>query len=298
MDKERRFFLKSLAGVGAGLTVAPMMTGTANASGGHGHVDADEHVSILYDATKCIGCKSCENACKAANGFPPELTDAGRYEAPRDLSEKTVNIIKLYKGEEGESFIKRQCMHCVEPSCVSGCPTSALRKGPDGIVTYDKWACCGCRYCQMNCPYNVPKFQFNNWYGEIVKCEFCYDTNMLTAGQPACTQMCPTGSALFGKRKDMLAEAKRRIAAHPDRYVDHIYGEHEGGGTSVLIIASVPAEKLGMPDLPDYSQASVTEGIQHTLYKGLILPAFIYAVLAGIAFKNRTSHGHDDHEEE
>ncbi len=238
---KRRSFLKGLAGTGAGLTVAPLFTGKAEAK--EAKMVQDSHVGMLYDATKCIGCKACETGCKQANNLPVEFDPTGTFDAPRDLSINAFNIIKLYKGPEGTSFVKRQCMHCVDPSCVSGCPTSALNKEKNGIVSYDKDGCCGCRYCQMNCPYNIPKFEFNDWYGEIKKCELCRETNLVTKGQPGCTEACPAGAVIFGKVKDLLADAKSRIQQSPGTYVNHIYGEKDGGGTSVLYLSKVPFEK-------------------------------------------------------
>jgi len=300
MNIKRRNFLKGIAGAGVGVAASPLLTSKALASEVK-KLEAN-HIGMLYDATKCIGCKSCEVACKKANNMPVEYDAEGIYDAPRDLSKESLNIIKLYKGPEGISFIKRQCMHCVDPSCVSGCPTSALNKTANGIVTYDKDACCGCRYCQMNCPFNIPKFEFDDFYGEIKKCELCRTTNLVENGQPACTEACPTGAVIFGKVTSLLAEAKQRLeidnkrsanSADKVNYINQVYGEFEGGGTSVLYLSKVPFEKLGLPNLPDYSQASLSEGIQHTLYQGLIAPAVIYAGLAAIAFKNRSGKKED-----
>ena len=293
MGMKRRSFLKGLAGVGAGLTVAPAFPGNAEAR--EAKKVTDDHVGMLYDATKCIGCKACEVGCKEANGLPPELDPTGTFEAPRDLSIHTYNIIKLYKDDETgkKSFVKRQCMHCVDPNCVSGCPTSALNKETNGIVSYDKDACCGCRYCQMNCPYNIPKYEFNDSYGEIKKCELCRTTNLAMEGEPGCTKSCPAGAVIFGKVKELLAKARRRLQESPDLYVNKIYGEKDGGGTSVLYLSNVPFDKLGLPTLPEYSQASLQEGIQHRLYNYLAWPGVVYAALAGIAYKNRSGQKGD-----
>lgn len=286
MTIKRRNFIKGIAGAGAGVAAAPLIANTVSAR--EVKMVEDAHVGMLYDATKCVGCKSCEVACKKANKLPPELDESGIYDAPRDLSEKTMNIIKLYKGDAGQSYVKRQCMHCVDPNCVSGCPTDALNKMENGVVTYNPDACCGCRYCQMNCPFNIPKFEFNHFYGKIVKCELCYTTNLPEKGQPACTEACPNGAVIYGKVKTLLATAKQRIQNSPSLYINHVYGEKEGGGTSVLYLAKVPFEKLGFPKLKEYSDASISEGIQHTLYQGLIAPAIVYAGIAAIAFRNRS----------
>jgi Fe-S-cluster-containing dehydrogenase component len=292
MEIKRRSFLKGLAGAGAGVAAAPLIAGKA--LGRETYKVKPTHVGMLYDNTRCVGCKSCEVACKRANNMPPELEERGMFDAPRDLSDKTLNIIKLYQGEDDIAYVKRQCMHCADPSCVSGCPVTALIKDPvTGIVTYDPDACCGCRYCQMNCPFNIPKFEFNEFYGVIRKCELCRETNLSTRGQPACTEACPNGAVIFGRVEQLLVEARRRIDESPHLYVDHIYGEKEGGGTSVLYLSKVPFEKLGFPTLPEYSQASVSEGIQHTLYQGLILPGIVYAGLAAIAYRNRSRNKED-----
>ena len=93
---------------------------------------------------------------------------------------------------------------------------------------------------------------------------------------------------IYGKVKKLLTVAKDRLKQSPSLYINHVYGEKEGGGTSVLYLAKVPFEKLGLPKLKEYSDASISEGIQHTLYQGLIAPAIVYAGIAAIAFRNRS----------
>src|SRR5262245_21970873 len=115
-------------------------------------------VGMLYDATVCIGCKTCEVACNAANGLPVDTGDSGGlYQAPKSLNAQTKNIIKIYKepGSPALSFMKQQCMHCIDPACAAGCPMGALTKGPLGIVGWNGDLCIGCRYCQIACPYNI-----------------------------------------------------------------------------------------------------------------------------------------------
>nr|MDA8084496.1 hydrogenase 2 operon protein HybA [Nitrospiraceae bacterium] len=228
-----------------------------------------------------------------------------------DLSSKTLNIIKVYKNGtgltkdaeiDGYSFIKRHCMHCVDPACVSACPVSALRKTPKtGVVTYNKNACIGCRYCQIACPFGIPKFEWDKPFPQIRKCQLC-DHRYKDGKFSACCEFCPTGASIFGKVTDLLAEARKRLALKPGEYyhfpVSHvksaeksyrpvsryqmqIYGENEVGGTQYLMLAGVPFERLGLPVLPGESYAGLTEGIQHTIYKGMIGPA---AVLGGLFF--------------
>jgi Fe-S-cluster-containing dehydrogenase component len=155
-----------------------------------------------------------------------------------------------------------------------------------GIVEYDPKKCIGCRYCQLACPFNVPTFEWHQPLPKIVKCELCRDTNLKEKGTTACCEVCPAEAVIFGKRVDLLADAKARIEAEPNKYIPKVYGEKDYGGTNVLYVSAVDFEKLGLPVLPEYSLASQTENIQHTLYKGMIAPIALYTVLAIAIFRN------------
>lgn len=297
MEIKRRDFLKGLAGSAVLAMASPAI---AASSEGKRLPDA---MGILYDATLCVGCQVCMVACKMANTMPIEYSGPERlWDNPVDLSASTLNIIKKYENGtkknkdqeiDGYAFVKRHCMHCVDPACVSACPASALTKdSKTGVVSYNKNACIGCRYCQVACPFNIPKFEWDNPFPKIVKCQLC--SHLLAKGQiPACCGECPTGASLFGPVKDLLEEADRRqkmtagnyyefpvsqlsstkIQIHnAKKYIPHIYGKNEGGGTQVLMLTAVPFNKLGLPMLPDRSYTALAENIQHTLYKGMILP--------------------------
>jgi ferredoxin len=162
---------------------------------------------------------------------------------------------------------------------------AALHKTPKGVVAYDKSVCVGCRYCQVACPYDVPKFQWYEALPVIVKCEMCDHRE----GGPACADVCPRGAIVKGLLADLKAEAHRRIAETPDRYLDKVYGEQEGGGTHVLYLTSpeVPFRKLGLPDLPTEPLPEMSEHVQHAIYKGFVAPGILYAAFTIVQFRNR-----------
>src|SRR5689334_8781405 len=162
-NPSRRQFLKIVGATGTALLAGRQ----ASASEGH-HVN-NETTGMLYDATKCVGCKACMSACKRVNSDYGSLSyekaqfdSDGLWDAPSDLSVSTRTLIKLFKESEHRwSYVKYSCMHCQKPSCVSVCPVSAMTKDKQtGIVDYNKNTCIGCRYCQVACPYTIPKFQW------------------------------------------------------------------------------------------------------------------------------------------
>lgn len=304
----RRQFLKLTVATGAALLV-----GRRGASASEARQVNNEALGMLYDATKCVGCKACMSACKQVNSdygslayekakFDPD----GLWDAPQDLSGSTRTLIKLFK-ESGKSwsYIKYSCMHCQKPSCVSVCPVSAMvRDKITGTVDYNKNACIGCRYCQVACAFNIPKFQWDKAIPQIVKCDLCKNTNLLKKGITACAEVCPVGAITFGKRKDLLAEAKKRLQENPGKYVNHIYGEKELGGTNHLYLSAMPFNKLGLPILKDEAPAEFSEKIQHTIYKGFIAPVALYGTLCFVAIRNMkkgqasNGKGHEEAETE
>ena len=228
--------------------------------------------------------------------------------------------------EAGFAFIKGQCLHCNEPSCVSVCSVSAMIKVPEtGIVRHDPGRCIGCRYCVFACPFGIPKFQYDRAFGRIAKCELCH--HRLAEGElPGCVATCPTGATLFGRVDDLEQEARRRIQLKPgDTYLyprgdingrfgaDHpphekvitaqyrpeVYGDRVLGGTQALYLSAVSFGKLGLPlgpHSPDAMYATTTEAVQHVLSTGMIAPALILTALILIARRNADAHHHEDEE--
>ncbi len=191
---------------------------------------------ILYDATLCIDCKMCERACAETHGLPYD--DGIAAEEKQSAHKFTVVMAK------GDKYMRRLCMNCQDPTCASVCPVAALRKTAEGPVTYDASRCIGCRYCMLACPFSVPKYEWSKALPLVRKCDMCADR--VEKGEPtACAAACPTGATKFGDRDALIAEAQDRIAKNPGQYVHHIYGLTEVGGTSVLLLSSVPFEEFG-----------------------------------------------------
>jgi formate dehydrogenase iron-sulfur subunit len=194
-------------------------------------------------------------ACKQWNELPAEKTtffEGEGYQNPADLSGDTYLYMSYHELEDPKTkqlkwvFGRHACMHCLEPGCVSACPVAALKKTPEGPVAYDAGLCLGCRYCMIACPWDVPKFDWFSALPEIRKCTLCSD-RVAEGHTPACMKACPTGALIFGDRDQLLAEAKKRIKSSPGKYVKHVYGEKEAGGTALLYISDVPFDQMKLP---------------------------------------------------
>ena len=138
-----------------------------------------EQFAFHVDLDACSGCKACVTACHSLNGL--------------DEGESWRDIGLLYgepdPGEPVQHTVTTACHHCSEPGCADGCPVLAYDKDPEtGIVRHLDDQCIGCRYCEMKCPYGVPKY--SDARGIVRKCDMCHDR--LAEGEaPACVQACP-----------------------------------------------------------------------------------------------------------
>lgn len=210
--------------------------------------------SVLVDVTRCIGCRSCMVSCKSWNDLPSIPGEfSNNWDSPGKTDANNLTVVNSYIIEEGDSikwrFAKKQCMHCLEPACESACFTHSFVKTKEGAVIYkptevNKDYCVGCRYCMVACPFGIPSFQWDKTFPYVIKCRFCYDRMKEEGLEPACVTACPTGTLQYGERDELLAEAWERINRDP-RYIKHVYGEKEYGGTSWIYISDVPFDKIG-----------------------------------------------------
>ncbi len=275
----RRQFLIRSTGLAAGLC--------SNSALAEQHASISEDVKgVLVDLTECVGCRLCEYACKKANdieaGAMKSYDDQSVFRVKRRPGPMELTVLNSWKPDDGGApvFAKVNCLHCNHPACVSACIVGALQKQPDGSVTYDAWKCIGCRYCMVACPFQIPAYEYDNVLTPRVrKCEFC--STCTNRGElPACVKECPRQVMTYGKRSELLALAHEKITKHPDKYIDHVYGEHEVGGTSWMYLSRVPFTQAGFLNLGPAAPPALTEAIQHGVFKHWIAPIGWYSVLA------------------
>ena len=203
------------------------------------------NLAILTDITRCTGCEECVDACQKANELPAEQPWPWVKQID-DLSSARWTTIRTLEHDDESRYVRRQCRHCLDPECVSVCIVGALQKTPEGPVIYDRDICIGCRYCLIACPWEIPRYSWEDTVPYVQKCDFCYERVVSGGGIPACVEACPTQATIFGDRDELLAEAHRRLRAEPEKYVQKVWGEKEVGGTSVLYISDVD---LNLTDL-------------------------------------------------
>jgi len=270
--------------------------GLSTAFGSPVHAAANKHfkgypdsLGVLFDSILCIGCRKCEAGCNKVNGLPPPdqpFDDLTVLNKKRRTNTGTFTVVNRYDHSQGIKsplFRKIQCNHCLEPACASACFVRAFTKTKQGSVVYDASVCVGCRYCMIACPFEIPTYEYDKVLTpRIMKCTMCHP-RVIEGKLPGCVEICPTEALTFGKRKDLIKVARDRIRKYPVRYVDHIYGEHEMGGTSWLYLSGVPFKELGMrEDLGVTPAPELTAGALSTvpMVAGLwpVLLTGLYAV--------------------
>jgi formate dehydrogenase iron-sulfur subunit len=294
---DRRKFLKGAAITGGAITGGLMLPQQAFAS--KGHVDSKiftKNYAVLFDATKCIGCRNCEKACNETNKLEkPEMPfdDIRALEKKRRTDRTSHTVINRFYPFERDArmrekpvFVKYQCMHCNVPACVSACIVEALRKEPDGPVSYEEAACIGCRYCMIACPFQIPVYEFDKPLLPVVhKCTLCQ--HRIPDKMPACVESCPQEAMIFGRREDILALGHEIVNRSPELYEKEIYGEKTAGGTSWLYLLPAPYEKLGLPTHSDIPEPQLSETIQHGVFSYYFAaPLLLYIILGAMLFRS------------
>lgn len=220
--------------------------------------------SLLIDITKCVGCGECSRVCAEVNNLSKDESGV--------LNGKNYTAVKQIE----DSFVRKLCMHCESPTCVSVCLVGAMKKQSNGAVTYDYDKCIGCRYCIQACPFDIPKYEWNKTSPSVMKCKLCFERIEL-GKRTSCADACQFGATIFGERNDLIYEAKKRIAENPTEYINYIYGIKEAGGTSVLYISKVPFERLGFPvnvskdAIPNLSWAVLSKIPKFAVVTGVVL---------------------------
>lgn len=249
MSISRRRFLGWLGSAGFGTTLGS----TARAATTRHFTGYPDAFGVLFDSTRCIGCRKCEEACNRVNQMPPPdrpFDDLRVLEKPRRTNARTYTIVNRYDSTsagKGPLYRKMQCNHCLEPACASACFVRAFSKTETGAVVYDASVCVGCRYCMIACPFEIPTYEYDKVLTpRIQKCTFCYLPRITKGRPPGCVEICPTEALTFGKRSELIRVGRERIRRFPQRYEDHIYGEHEMGGTSWMYLSAVPFREIGL----------------------------------------------------
>jgi len=254
----RRTFLGLLGAAGASVALPKSAVAGSKSFGPH-----PDTLGVLFDATRCIGCRKCELACNEVNELPApdkKFDDLTVLDTKRRTDEKTYTVVNKFQTKEAPVFVKKQCNHCLEPACASACFVRAFKKEPNGVVSYDETVCVGCRYCMVACPFEIPAYEYDDLTPLVTKCTMC--APRLAEGKlPGCVERCPKEALTFGLREDLIKIARQRMSTYPDRYLDHIYGEREMGGTSWMYISGEPFSEIGLrEDLGTKSAPELTAG--------------------------------------
>jgi formate dehydrogenase beta subunit len=300
MKLDRRNFLKLSGAAVAGQVAASAATVSAATAPGQ------DDVGILYDPSKCVGCRACQMACKQWNKLPPESADfrqlpaetSGRklYDTPLGLSAQTWTLIKLSRtGATNWHFFNYQCMHCTDAACVTVCPSGALFKDPRGFTAYDRQKCIGCGYCTQFCPFGVPHLSTENAVTDVLtgraktaKCTFCQDRIWTGLGGPSCAERCPVGALVWGRRVDLFDAANKRVEALRAQGLTGagLYGEGVAGGLHRLsIIFGEPGEYFLPANPAGPTVARDWKNLFHWAGQGLFGLAF--AGILGVFFVSR-----------
>jgi formate dehydrogenase iron-sulfur subunit len=242
-------------------------------------------VGFFTDTSVCIGCKSCEVACKEWNGVPDDgfnllgmsydntgMLGANSWrhvafierERPVPLARATVDLgMPSFElpgagtGADGRTEFRwlmasDVCKHCTHAGCLDVCPTGALFRTEFGTVVVQQDICNGCGYCVSACPYGVIERREGD--GRAWKCTMCYD-RLRDGLEPACAKACPTDSIQFGELDALRERARERVEVLHSRGVGEarLYGDSPDdgvGGTGAFFLLLDEPEVYGLPPDP------------------------------------------------
>lgn len=295
-SNNRRNFLKSMAAVGT----AAAISGTTKVRASDKILSKDR-MGVLVDTTLCIGCRRCEWACKEAHDIPAgdieDYNDRTVFEEYRRPVPDAFTVINEFENPENELIpinVKENCRHCNYPSCASACIVGAFDKLDNGAVVWDTDKCIGCRYCMVACPFQIPTFEYDKaLQPNIRKCDFCYERTA-EGKLPACIEICPVETMVYGPINDIITLAQERIKRNPGKYVEHIYGIEEVGGTSWIYLTSVDHLKLKFIDHGKNPAPGTVESIQHGIFAYFVPPIALYAWLGGIMWASKRRKQRED----
>ncbi|MFC2134978.1 4Fe-4S dicluster domain-containing protein [Bacteroidota bacterium] len=294
-NQSRRDFFKTSAFI-AGMTGVA----TSTVKAGPTNILSEDRKGVLVDTTVCVGCRKCEWACKNAHDMETDNLESYEnrsvFEKSRRPDHTALTVVNEYPNSPKPEIpinVKVQCMHCDHPACVSACIVGAFSKFENGRVIWDPNKCIGCRYCMVACPFQIPTFEYHKAIEpRIMKCDFCADRTK-DGLLPACVDMCPVEALTFGKRSDLIEIARKRIERNPERYINHIFGEHEVGGTSWMYLAGTDFSNFDFPKLENKPAPGVSESIQHGIFAYFIPPIALYALLGGVMWLNKKTEKSD-----
>jgi anaerobic dimethyl sulfoxide reductase subunit B (iron-sulfur subunit) len=169
-------------------------------------------LAFYFDASACIGCKTCQIACIDRSDLPAGMKwrRVLEYTGGDWIQDPDSNV--LVPSNVFAYYVSTACMHCANPTCLPVCPTTAITKRDDGVVLINQDLCIGCRYCEWACPYGAPVF--NPETNKMSKCDFCYD--LVAAGEdPACVASCPLRCLDFGELTELRSKYGRLAAIEP-----------------------------------------------------------------------------------
>ncbi|HEX2913009.1 MAG TPA: 4Fe-4S dicluster domain-containing protein [Chloroflexia bacterium] len=138
--------------------------------------------TMFVDPSRCIGCRSCEAACRECDSHKGE----------------SMIMVDFIDRERSVATQPTICMHCTDPvaPCAQVCPVLAILISPEGVVQMaEPSRCIGCRNCVYACPFGVPKFDVEARL--MKKCNLCYDRTVQGL-KPWCAQVCPTQAIWYG----------------------------------------------------------------------------------------------------